>query len=586
MELLGANDPREIGGYRLIAELGEGGMGRVLLAAGENGELVALKLVLPHLLRDEEFRYRFRREVLTSREAASGPYTAAVVDADEDARQPWLASEFFYGPTLAEVLDSHGPLDERATLYLARGLAAALAQIHGIEVLHRDIKPSNVLLTEDGVRLIDFGIARAPGTRGDITLTATGAMIGAPSYMSPEQITGAELTPKSDIFSLGTTLITAYTGTNPFDTDTPFQTMSKVVAAAPDLGAFPARLRGIIEPCLRTDPERRPTARALSELLGEVPRGDDLWPQGVRDLDRRQRSEVSALVRERGHTATVRASDKRVVFDLGDEASQEAGPREPAGQEKTPQEPADMEIEVPVGPFGNVLTTLKVPAGVAAAVLLAAVGFTALADDADREASSSSEDVSVTTPVTDDTDPPGASGGGSGLGTEEPEPEPEPDPIADAGVGDCFHDYGSANVPDLEPAPLCGSGTFEVVDVFHRTTDLDRCDDVDRVTTSVSSAANEMVLCLSYVHSFGEAYHAEPGECVFGPEDDSSPWNIVDCGTGVFQVLERIPREDDMDRCTESTYYNHAFSFTTSEDYLDVVLCLSMTYPSDIATPR
>jgi serine/threonine protein kinase len=160
MKPLRDDEPREIGPYRVLAELGEGGMGRVLLAAAGDGQLVALKVMRPHLLHDPQFRYRFRREVITSREVAASRWTAAVLASDEHAPEPWLASEFFHGPTLAEALSANGPLDEASARRLMHGLAAALAEIHSYGVVHRDLKPSNVILTEDGVRLIDFGIAR------------------------------------------------------------------------------------------------------------------------------------------------------------------------------------------------------------------------------------------------------------------------------------------------------------------------------------------------------------------------------------------------------------------------------------------
>lgn len=570
MEPLRDDEPRSVGPYRPLAELGRGGMGRVLLASDADGALVALKLVLPHLLRDEEFRYRFRREVLTSREAASGPCTAAVIDADEHAAQPWLASEFFFGPTLAEALAACGPLDERSVLHLAAGLRAALDQIHGIGVLHRDLKPSNVLLTEDGVRLIDFGIARAPGSGGDYTLTTTGALIGAPPYMSPEQITGGELTPKSDVFSLGTTLLTACTGVNPFDTGNQFQTLNQVVNTEPDLAALPPRLRRIVEPCMRKDPAARPDAAALADLIGQVPAEGPPWPQGVRDLDLRQREAVASLARSLGCETTVRQSDKRVRFTPGAVGATTATP--------TVRDPGR------TGAAARPLAALRALLAVALTCLLIVAGVAALADGNDDPA--------------DGADP--ATAAADGLADEDAEddydygdydeeettgydpPEPEPDPIADAEIGDCFYDHGDETEADLEPASYCDSGTFEVVDLHRGTTDLDACDSADRLSTSVSYASHDLVLCLSYRHSMGDAYHARPGECVFGPDDDTTPWYVIDCQTGAFEVLERLPGEHDMDLCTDSTYYNHAYSFTTSEDYLDVVLCMSMIYPDDM----
>ncbi|WP_306369191.1 hypothetical protein [Nocardiopsis sp. CC223A] len=127
---------------------------------------------------------------------------------------------------------------------------------------------------------------------------------------------------------------------------------------------------------------------------------------------------------------------------------------------------------------------------------------------------------------------------------------------------------------------------FEVVDIFRGTTAPDSCDGVDRSSLAVSSADADRVLCLSFSHIGGEAYHAQVGECVYGPKDTESPWGITACSTGAFEVLQRFGRENDMGRCTDSTRYTDAKAFTNSDDYLDVVLCLSMIYPDDLGYAR
>ncbi|MCZ0981163.1 protein kinase [Streptomyces diastatochromogenes] len=186
MQARGPNDPEWVGPFRVIGVLGQGGMGRVLLGAAANGQLVAVKRIHADLADDEGFRARFRREVDASRRV-SGAYTAPVVDADADAPEPWLASLFLEGPTLSEAV-AGGVLPEEAVRRLAAGLAQALADIHRVGLVHRDLKPSNIVLTADGVRVIDFGVARA----GDqlTKLTHTGALVGSPAFMAPEQIRG------------------------------------------------------------------------------------------------------------------------------------------------------------------------------------------------------------------------------------------------------------------------------------------------------------------------------------------------------------------------------------------------------------
>lgn len=155
------SSPPSLGGYRLLAELGGGGMGKAHLAGGRDGGLVAVKQIHGHLISLDGFRARFREEVRASQRVASSPYTASVVAADTEAEAPWLATEFVFGPTLAEALAAAGPLDEGSFVRLAAGLASALETVHDAGIVHRDLKPSNVLLADEGVKVIDFGVSRA-----------------------------------------------------------------------------------------------------------------------------------------------------------------------------------------------------------------------------------------------------------------------------------------------------------------------------------------------------------------------------------------------------------------------------------------
>src|SRR6202453_2250227 len=144
-------DPREIGPYRLLGQLGAGGMGQVYLGMSAGGRPIAVKIIRDELADDPEFRTRFRREVAAARKV-SGLFTAMVVDADLDGPVPWLATAYVAGPSLAEVVQRHGPLPVATLLALAAGLAESLNAIHASGVVHRDLKPSNVLLAEDGPR--------------------------------------------------------------------------------------------------------------------------------------------------------------------------------------------------------------------------------------------------------------------------------------------------------------------------------------------------------------------------------------------------------------------------------------------------
>ncbi|MGK5632545.1 serine/threonine-protein kinase, partial [Streptomyces sp. URMC 123] len=242
MHPLEADDPQVIGPYRLLRRLGAGGMGRVYLGRSTGGRTVAVKAVHPHYAMDREFRARFRREIAAARRVG-GAWTAPVLDADPDGPVPWVATGYVAGPSLTQAVASVGPLPEHTVRALGAGLAEALAAVHGLGLVHRDVKPSNVMLTLDGPRLIDFGIARAVGTSltgGPASLTATGVSIGSPGHMAPEQILGGEVGAAADVFSLGTVLAYAALGRPAFTGDNSAALLYQVVHEAPDLEGLPA----------------------------------------------------------------------------------------------------------------------------------------------------------------------------------------------------------------------------------------------------------------------------------------------------------------------------------------------------------
>ncbi|MFD7256984.1 PQQ-binding-like beta-propeller repeat protein [Streptomyces sp. NPDC059874] len=267
MEQLGAADPLRIGSYALAGRLGAGGMGMVYLGRSAGGRTVAVKVVRPELAGDPAFRDRFQREVAAARRV-SGAFTAPVVDADPDAEVPWMATAFVVGLSLHRAVTAHGPLPEAALRMLTAGLAEALVSVHGAGVIHRDLKPPNVLLALDGPHVIDFGIARA--AEGTV-LTSTGSVIGSAPYMSPEQAVGRHLTPASDVFSLGSTVAFAASGTSPFGDGAGAAVLYRVVHTEPDLSAVPASLRPLIESCLAKEPGERPTPH---EVVAHVERAD------------------------------------------------------------------------------------------------------------------------------------------------------------------------------------------------------------------------------------------------------------------------------------------------------------------------
>ncbi|MFD6229800.1 protein kinase [Streptomyces sp. NPDC060232] len=297
MEQVGPGGPTQVGPFEVVGVLGQGGMGRVLLAAGPDGRLVAVKQVLAHFADDEGFRARFRREVTASRKV-SAAYTAAVIDADPDAPTPWLASVFVPGPSLGAVVKAVGVLPEDVVRRLAAGLTSALAEIHRAGLVHRDLKPDNVLLAEDGVRVIDLGIARATEgeAEGETGLTRTGWVVGSPAYMSPEQAEGHALTPASDVFSLGSVLVMALTGRSPFAGASTLKTLYDVAHGEPDLGGVPAGLRDLVARCLAKDPEARPSPAELRALIGPVPPAGRQWPSAVYGMLTEQRAWIDGLL--------------------------------------------------------------------------------------------------------------------------------------------------------------------------------------------------------------------------------------------------------------------------------------------------
>lgn len=237
MRPLAPGDPESVGRNQIIARIGVGGMAIVYFGRSAGGRAVAVKVMHAEFAADQEYRDRFLREVAAAR-TAGGRYSPAVLDADPDAPMPWFAMEFLAAVSLREA----APLPEDAVWPLAAGLAEALASIHEAGVLHLDVKPGNVLLTEDGPRVIDFGIA------GGVRTGAGPHSAGSPGFMSPEQIAGAATGPASDVFSCGATLAYALTGT-------------------PRLDSAGSELRALVVRCLEADPADRPT---VAELVAET----------------------------------------------------------------------------------------------------------------------------------------------------------------------------------------------------------------------------------------------------------------------------------------------------------------------------
>ncbi|MFC9860506.1 MULTISPECIES: bifunctional serine/threonine-protein kinase/ABC transporter substrate-binding protein [unclassified Streptomyces] len=282
MDELRPSDPSHIGGHRLLGRLGAGGMGVVYLGRTEAGALAAIKVILPEYAGDDDFRTRFRREVAAARSVHS-PWAVPVTGAETEGERPWLATAFVPGPALSDAVARRGPLPARSVKVLGRLLSRALTAVHEAGLVHRDVKPGNVLLTADGPRLIDFGIARAADATA---LTTTDLVVGTPGFLSPEQATGGGTTagPASDVFSLGCLLAYAATGRPPFGSGAVDALLYRTVHDRPDLdGIDDAELRTLLTACLAKDPGERPTAAQLDARIAEdVPGGSVEWlPEDV-----------------------------------------------------------------------------------------------------------------------------------------------------------------------------------------------------------------------------------------------------------------------------------------------------------------
>ncbi|MBU2664640.1 serine/threonine protein kinase [Actinoplanes bogorensis] len=260
-------DPPSLGGYRLLARLGEGGMGSVFLARrDDDGPLVAIKMIKPEYAYDEEFRARFRSEVKRAWQVP--PFcTAAVLDADPEHRTPYLVVEYVDGPSLDEVVAREGPLADSRLHGVAVGVATALTAIHGAGVIHRDLKPQNVLFALGTPKVIDFGIARplevtSRHTRPD-------QMVGTVAYMAPERFDDAhrDITPAADIFAWGAVIAYAGTGRTPFRADSPVATAARILTQPPDLTGLHGSLAELVALALSKEPEDRPAAHELLQML-------------------------------------------------------------------------------------------------------------------------------------------------------------------------------------------------------------------------------------------------------------------------------------------------------------------------------
>ena len=255
-------DPRQVGVYRLLGRLGEGGQGVVFLAVDPDGSRAAVKLLPPTT--DPQVRNRFLKEVAAAQRV--GRFcTAQVLDAGIFERRPFIVSEYVSGPSLVEVIEQLGPRGGAVLERIAVATLTALGAVHAAGMVHRDFKPGNVLLGPDGPVLIDFGLAAVPGMT---TMGPSGQVaMGTPAFMAPEQLAAERVTAAADMWSWAVTMVFAGTGELPFKGESLTAAAFAILHSEPDVGRLPEPLGSLIHRCLNKDPTVRPSARGV---LGEL----------------------------------------------------------------------------------------------------------------------------------------------------------------------------------------------------------------------------------------------------------------------------------------------------------------------------
>jgi serine/threonine protein kinase len=269
--------------YRLLTEVGRGGMGTVWHARDEVlGRDVAVKeVILPHGFSDEERVVQHKRTFREARTAArlSHPGVVTVYDVVEEDGRPWIVMELIRARSLHEQIKQDGVLPPLRVAEIGRQMAGALRVAHEAGILHRDVKPSNVLVSGSRAVLTDFGIARA---QSDATLTQTGMLIGSPAYIAPERARGRVAVPASDLWSLGVTMYAAVEGRSPFERQDAMASLVAVLTDAPEPAPNAGPLQPVIEGLLRKDPADRLTVDEVAVMLDRVIAGD-AEPEAVVD---------------------------------------------------------------------------------------------------------------------------------------------------------------------------------------------------------------------------------------------------------------------------------------------------------------
>jgi serine/threonine protein kinase len=307
----------KIGKYEILEELGKGGMGVVYKAFDPIMEReVALKVILDVALVVPEIKQRFYREARTAGKLTHENITI-VHDVGEDQGRPFIVMEYLPGYDLRSVLDERRPLSLLQKLDIAAQVARGLGYSHSRDIIHRDIKPANIRIIDDRkVKIMDFGIAKLASS----SMTSTGAVIGTPYYMSPEQIQGKKVDRRSDIFSYGVLLYEFLTYTKPFTGSEPTAVMYKIVHEQPEhfdelARIVPPGLRDLVVRLLSKDPEER-----YQDLHDVSDRLENIIGQLKRDQGQKFElclSEARDLLSRRNFPEAYKATEEAAALDPG-----------------------------------------------------------------------------------------------------------------------------------------------------------------------------------------------------------------------------------------------------------------------------
>ncbi|MFE2262609.1 caspase, EACC1-associated type [Streptomyces griseosporeus] len=583
-ESLKAGDPHRIGPYVLQARLGTGGAGQVYLAFTPGGQPVAVKVLKPELGQDPEFAGRFAREVRVAQDVRSSD-VARLISADPQAARPWLASTYVCGPSLLELVREAGPLPDREVMLIASGIARALQAIHEAGAVHRDLKPANVMLDETGPKVIDFGIAKSVSRT---LITRTNVHLGTPAYRSPEQALGRkEITSQSDVFTLGSTVYYLATGEDVFAAEDLMGTINLIAREEPDLSALSPQVRDLVARCLAKDPAERPTPAEVVELCAAA--AGPVTPGAYLPI---QKAAPAIHARNQALRRLMQSADVRRTppppppppppprSGPSDGSGAAGGPDDspmPGGGNQPPQSPRTR------------FATGAVLALVCAVLLIWLPAHLAGGSDDDN----TDQPTAPTTSAyawSPEPDPVEESGPTEEPTTEDasedtasPTPSPSPtNPIATVEEGDCLTMDGTYDDPDYRETD-CTGGVLKVLAAFSGTTDRGECAGFSEADVVTTSEGLQRVVCLSY--QGGGAYHAGPGDCVYGPNAKGGNWTRQSCVTGNFTVKARLTGTSDTSRCQSYPGVEQTLTSTTRWSELNVVQCLAMNFPNAAGRP-